>query len=140
MKIALKTIKAHVSKDNRCDYFSWKSCLPFMENKRGVLIHRPRAVVTINASRLFTKKLPYLAVTHWCGNSVNSENSFTFLNAPPEGKILCERCEVLAVEAGLPSASSLAGRHVHVGGVKAVASCCENIESPHSATQNLKTE
>ena len=134
MKILLDLKKTHKNNDSRYDFFNWKSCLPFMENRRGVLIHRPKAVVTINASRLFGSKLPYLAVTHWCGSSVNSENSFTFLDAPPNGKILCERCETLAVEAGLPSAESLVGKHVHIGKVKAVATCC------HDATPSPATE
>jgi hypothetical protein len=99
--------------------FPWTSCLPFVENTRGVLIHRPRSVSTYTQF-----KTPYLAVGMWCGNGHNGEKNFTFLSAPPLGAILCERCEQLAVAAGLPSADELAGRHVHKGGVKAFRNCC----------------
>lgn len=49
---------------------------------------------------------------------------FSFLAAPPEDKILCARCEAIAVANGLPSAAELAGRHVHVGRTVAVMTCC----------------
>lgn len=48
----------------------------------------------------------------------------TFLAAPPDDKLLCEACERNAVLAGLPSADELAGRHVHLGKIKAVQTCC----------------
>jgi len=99
--------------------FPWSSCLPFVENSRGILIHRPRSVMTYTQY-----KTPYIAVGMWCGNSQNGEKNFTFLSVPPEKAILCERCELLAVAAGLPTADELAGRHVHKGGVKAFKSCC----------------
>ena len=46
------------------------------------------------------------------------------LYAPPDDKLLCEACELSAVLAGLPSAYELAGRHVHLGRIKAVRVCC----------------
>ncbi len=102
--------------------FPWTSCLPFVENSRGALIHRPRNGATYN---LHDK--PHNCVTFWCGLSVStSKKNLTFLTVPPAGKILCERCEDAAVKAGLPSADELAGRHVHKGGVVAVATCCQN--------------
>ena len=52
------------------------------------------------------------------------KRNLTFLAAPPADKLLCEACERSAVLAGLPSADELAGRHVHIGKIKAVQTCC----------------
>lgn len=105
--------------------FPWTSCLPFIENSRGALIHRPRRGATYNLH----KTGPHIGITFWCGMAVStSKKNLTFLAAPPAGKILCERCEGAAIKAGLPSADELAGRHVHKGGVVAVATCCQNME------------
>lgn len=99
--------------------FPWASCAPFIENSRGMLVHRPRAVTT---HALLGK--PHFSIWYWCGNHANNDaGNITFLEAPNIGAIVCERCEQAAVDAGLPSASSLAGRHVHVGKLKAVLTC-----------------
>ena len=52
------------------------------------------------------------------------DSDLVFLSAPPADKLLCEACERNAVLAGLPSAYELAGRHVHLGKIKAVQTCC----------------
>lgn len=118
MKLALK-------KDKRLrpafNGLPWLSCQPFVENSRAVLIHRPRTVTT---HKLGQKYKSHIAIGYWCGNSQTGTTKFTFLDAPPEDRILCARCEEKAVEAGLPSAAELAGRHVHIGGVVAVRHCC----------------
>lgn len=102
--------------------FPWTRCLPFVENSRGTLIHRPRSGATYNIHRTG----PHIAIGFWCGMQVSSGGkNLTFLAAPPEGRILCERCERIAVENGLPSADELAGRHVHKGRTVAVATCCD---------------
>ena len=101
--------------------FPWASCAPFVENSRGTLIHRPRSGSTYNLHRN-----PHIGVSFWCGMGVSSDGkSLTFLAAPPEGRILCERCEAAAVANGLQSADELAGRHVHKGRTVAVATCCD---------------
>lgn len=103
--------------------FPWASCAPFIENSRGVLIHRPRHGATYNVH-----KYPHVAINFWCGMTVSSDGkNLTFLAAPPEGKILCARCEAIAVANGLLSADELAGRHVHVGRTVAMATCCEMV-------------
>lgn len=124
MKVALE--KRHNNTDNRYQYLQWLSCLPFLENKRAVLIHRPRAVATVAKSAV--SKRPYLIATMWCGSSMVNSEHWTFLEAPPVEKIVCARCESLAVLSGLPSSASLAGAHVHIGGVKAVKYCCNKNE------------
>ena len=98
----------------------WKACLPFLENTRAVLIHRPRSVQTINIH-----SEPHIAVQNWCGTGFAGRKKLTFLSAPPEGKLLCQRCERNAVRAGQPSADALAGRHVHQGKLVAVQTCCD---------------
>ena len=118
MKLALE------KKKTQPNQLHWKACLPFVENKRGVLIHRPR-----NATTYTIHRLPHIGIGFWCGSAVTGKSDkFDFLSAPPEGRILCERCEAYAVAHGLPSADELAGRHVHKGRTVAVVTCCDNAE------------
>lgn len=111
-------------KKTSANQFVWASCAPFVENSRGMLIHRPR-----NGSTYNIHKHPHIAVGFWCGMAVStSGKNLTFLAQPPDGKILCERCEAAAVANGLPSADELAGRHVHKGRTVAVSTCCSAIK------------
>lgn len=57
------------------------------------------------------------------------KRNLTFLAAPPDDKLLCEACERSAVLAGPTSAYELAGRHVHLGKIKAVQTCCVGDQS-----------
>lgn len=99
----------------------WKACLPFVDNSRATLIHRPRTGSTYNIH-----KHPHIGVVFWCGMSVTaSDGHLAFLEVPPDGKILCEKCEENAVKNGLPTADELAGKHVHKGRTVAVATCCK---------------
>ena len=102
---------------------TWKSSLPFLDNSRAALVHRPRTVQTVTIH-----KEPHIAVLNWCGNGFAGKRNLSFLAAHPEGKLLCARCEAQAVKAGLPSAAELTGRHVHLGKVVAVQVCCNNQE------------
>lgn len=98
----------------------WKACLPFVENSRGVLMHRPRS-----GSTYHLHKKPHIAVSFWCGMTVTaSDGHLTFTAEPSDGAILCERCEAIATKNGLPTADELAGRHVHKGKVVPVVTCC----------------
>jgi len=102
-------------------FLPWHSCQPFVENSRAVLIHRPRFVTT---HRIASKYHSHLSISFWCGAGSTGDKQFTFLDAPPDGKLLCARCEEKAVQRGRPSAHELVGRHVHLGGVVAVQVCC----------------
>jgi len=115
-KLELREHKTHP--DFKRTYITWASCLPFVENTRGILIHRPKSAATINIH-----KQPHNVIHYWCGNGVSDSKNLTLLDVPPDGSILCELCEQNAVYAGLPSADSLAGRHVHKGRLKAVKTC-----------------
>ena len=97
----------------------WASCAPFVENTRGVLIHRPKTARNIT---LLGKT--HVAILYWCGNGVAGKRNLTLLEVPSEEALVCKRCERNAVAAGLPSASAIAGRHVHLGKVVAVQLCC----------------
>lgn len=100
---------------------TWKACLPFVENKQGSLVHRIRSGSTYNIHRT-----PHISVGFWCGMATTANNSkLTFLNAPTGDKPICERCEAMAVKAGLPTSDELAGHHVHKGKTVAVVTCCE---------------
>ena len=118
LKIPLRSAKPY-PRPYKHGVMPWASCAPFLENSRGVLIHRPMTVRTIT---LLGET--HLAIKYWCGNGVAGKRSLTFLSDPPAGKLLCEACERRAVDAGLPSAHELAGRHVHLGKIKAVQTCC----------------
>lgn len=99
--------------------FPWASCAPFVENRRGILVHRPRTVSTF----VFRKR-SHFSIGYWCGSCANNDaGNITFLEAPSVGAIVCQRCEQAAIAAGLPSSSDLAGRHVHIGKLKAVLTC-----------------
>ena len=120
LKIPLKQNPFHVSHG-----FPWKSCAPFVENKRGTLIHRLRSAATLNINR----SGQHVGISFWCGMATVSDGGhLTLLDAPPEGRIVCEICEKKAVDAGLPSSDRLAGRHVHKGRTKAFATCCDEFQ------------
>jgi len=115
------------AKKSRSAVASWTHSLPFVQNTRGVLIHRPRYVQIFNFH-----KSAHMAVGHLCGSGttgpITEKSHIKFLPTPPDGSIMCERCESFAVTFGMPSASELAGKHVHVGKLKAVITCCKERE------------
>ena len=105
---------------------AWTEASPFIDNTKAVLIHRPRHITT---HKIGDKWKSHIAIECWCGNSFTGTKKFTFLDAPPEGKLLCARCEEVATKRNMPSAESLVGRHVHIGGVVAVQLCCLGSDS-----------
>ena len=106
---------------------AWTSAPPFVQNSRGMLIHRPRHVT--NCNNLKPRGKSHLAVYMMCGMGCTGTTKFTFLDVPPSDRVVCAKCEAIAQEKGLPSADQLAGRHVHVGGLVAVANCCPSVEA-----------
>lgn len=96
----------------------WKKSKPFVDNDRAHLIHRP---IRITEHVIMGKR--HIAVEYLCQNRATGLDNFTFLDLPPPDKMVCAVCEARAVMAGLPSASELAGRHVHVGRMKPVMTC-----------------
>lgn len=105
------------------DKARWRDSDPFVENTRGLLIHRPRRV-TLHTGCGY----PHIAVHYYCGNSANgTAKNMSFLSEPPDDALLCEVCEARAVMCGLPSAAAIVGRHVHIGKLKAVRTCCKQV-------------
>lgn len=102
----------------------WTSCSPFVENSRAVLIHRPRHVTTHKIGPMWKS---HIAITYWCGACTSGRGQFTFLDAPPDGKLLCARCEHFAVKNIQPSSFEIIGRHAHVGGVVPIQLCCKEV-------------
>ena len=114
--------------DGRISRAVWRSSKPFVENRLAVLIHRPKEITSLAPS---WRKGRYAAIHCFCGagftgGDASGAGKFTFLDEPPADAIVCARCEAAAVANGLPSSEQIAGRHVHIGGVKAVRHCCEN--------------
>ena len=105
------------------DQFRWdpySHAFPFVFNPRGVLVHRTKGV----ADRMEYDHVDGHAIHYWCEN--NGNHRCELLEFMPEGLILCARCESAAVAAGGKSAEELnGGKHVHVGGVRAVRHCCQ---------------
>lgn len=98
----------------------WASSKPFVENRRGILIHRPKSIITYRA----IWGAIYPIVDYWCGASANGAHKFTFLDEPPDGKLLCARCEIESVKHNVPPSEQVVGRHVHVGSVGGLRTCC----------------
>jgi len=105
--------------DERLKYrhVEWKKSLPFVFNPRGVLIHRAKSV---HSNGVFADDTN-TSVIYWCGNLGRDPE---FYADPPADKLLCARCELLAVNAGEATADVLAGRHVHIGKAVPVRTCC----------------
>ena len=96
--------------------------LPFVINKMGVLVHRPKSVAIHQCGN----RPQHLGMYLWCGamHTGAMSGKFTFTSTPSETDIVCVKCEDAAVKFGHPSSDTLVGRHVHVGGVKAYRTCC----------------
>lgn len=107
------------NKRYRSGFIQMKTCKPFVENSRGVLIHRP---VAVNVHKLMGKY--HMSISYACGNTHCGSKNFTFLDVLDESKIVCARCEERAIELGYQSSREICGGHVHTGGVKAVKNCC----------------
>lgn len=116
MRVALEKPRTYGRWDKR-DLW-WKEAKPFVLNDRAILIHRPRQVTLYNIH-----KGPHIGISLWCGNQFTGLKKFTFLDSPPEDRLVCHACEQRALMAGLPSSSELAGKHVCVGKLKAVNTC-----------------
>lgn len=125
MKIPLERTKMPEWKNPKFVEFHIKSAEPFLRNKKAILIHRVRsAFITGREDRK-----QHMAVHSHCGQGVCGDgDKLDFVACPGEMEVVCQRCEDMAIERGLPSSSELAGRHVHTGGVKPYMNCCKGFE------------
>ena len=92
--------------------------LPFAVNPRGLLIHRVRHL-TLHFSH---GRFHHHSVNYWCGNCAYDVE---LTSDPPTTRLLCVNCEANAVSHGEQPADVLAGRHVHIGKIRAVRVCCQ---------------
>ena len=101
----------------------WSRSVPFCVNWRGILVHRIRSGRThideVDGS------VRHHTVTYWCANG-GGGRFCEFVAEPPSNRLVCARCEAMAVAAGQPSLDELCGRHVHIGSLKANRHCCRN--------------
>lgn len=110
--------------DDRWDVQHYSESFPFFLNPKGVLLHRVRHLYQIVKSP-FEDDRRWM-IDYWCENSGRSYGIQTdLLEVPPTERIVCARCEGVAIAAGELSSSKLCGRHVHIGGVRAVRYCCQ---------------
>jgi hypothetical protein len=117
MKVKLKIDKWPMNADRHVVH--WSHALPFVINHRGILIHRVR---TAKSHRRHGRH-SHDSVGYWCGNGKGGD-VIKLLELPPADRLLCAYCEARAVAAGEPTADHLAGRHVHVGKLRAIRTCC----------------
>jgi len=110
-------VRRHES-DTRCRKLHWKRSLPFLVNPRARLIHRPRAIATHLSS---SGSYRHNSASFFCGNQANGD--LVVSAEPPEGMLVCAKCEAAATSAGLPSSAELLGRHVCIGVVRAKNIC-----------------
>lgn len=101
-------------------YVNWKLGLPFIHNPRGILVHRLKWA----RSKLAGDKPEGDTWGYWCGNM--APHCATIHAEPPDGLLVCNRCETLAVAAGEKSSSEIVGRHVCLGELRARKLCCTN--------------
>lgn len=124
--ISLKPTKRH---KNDSTVFRWTEAMPFFFNPRGILLHRVATVETMLSESGMER---HHHCTYECGNGacfeVGGEDELFFEN-PPSDKLLCSRCEFVAVRRGERSASKIAGRHVHIGELRAHRTCCGGAKS-----------
>lgn len=102
---------------------SWTESLPFVRNKRGGLIHRVRSINEYS----MTGRRNHIGITYWCNGGSNGLEKFTFLSKPSDDEVVCKRCEEEAMRLLGISSEYLAGKHVHIGGLKAIKECCEEL-------------
>lgn len=92
--------------------------LPYALSSMGVLVHRVKTATLHNIHRTGS----HYSYGFWCG--MHGCTNFHLYAEPPEGHFVCMRCEAAAIANGEKSSDELLGRHVHVGGVKAIQKCC----------------
>lgn len=118
--VPLKDPRHDFSNDKRVTQTAYVEAAPFFENPRGVLIHRVRSLFRMKVT---WNDEPWWIVEYWCENSGRTDAVDSGLLFDPGVKFVCARCEANAVAAKMRTSSEVAGRHVCVGGVRAVNLC-----------------
>ena len=95
----------------------WKKSVPFVRSKQGKLIHRVRHAGSYLNEGVYSHDF----VSYWCNNGTTSPE---WLENPPDGAIVCQHCERIAVEKGERPTDEIVGKHVHIGTLIAIKTCC----------------
>lgn len=86
--------------------------LPFFLGLGASRVHRPHNVVLHYRSDW---EYSHASVTFYCGNSGHaSMHRGALLSEPPDPLGVCERCEMAATAAGLPTSTEIAGKPIRV--------------------------
>lgn len=124
-------IKLKIKETVHTDVVHWTRSFPFIVNPRGILVHRARGIITF----LRDGKETHHAVRYWCGNQTCFDveagprsKKNVVVEVPPKDRLLCQFCEIKAVANGELSADKLAGRHVHIGVLRAHRVCCRKCD------------
>jgi len=112
------TVKERDQDSDADDY--WDMSAPFVSNPSAKLIHRVRTLHTHNG----IVSPGRLIIDYWCGGRHYCGTDDDLIFEVPNGRIVCERCELMAIAKGELSSSKLAGRHVHVGRMVVKQTCC----------------
>ena len=115
-----KTRTDHADRDDRFRQKNYEQSAPFFDNPRGVLIHRVRSLYQLTATYADE---PWTIVEYWCGGHGRSDSSDSGLEFDPGMKLVCQRCEMIAMANGERSSSGLVGRHVCVGVCRPINVC-----------------
>ena len=112
----------HERRDGLFKQFNFNQSAPFFENPQGMLIHRVRSLYRLT----YKDERTWFIVDYWCANGARPEEVDDGLLFDPGDKLVCARCEAVAVARGLKSSSELAGRHVCTGVCRPVNTCHPN--------------
>lgn len=119
--VQLRDPKHRHDKDERIKQDDYDQSLPFFVGERNVLAHRVKSLYLLSPS---WANEPWFIVEYWCESSGRTYDIETAIFADPGDRILCARCEAAAVAHGEKAADKLCGRHVHIGGLRAIQFCC----------------
>ena len=123
--IDLKANRRHkLDRDKRFKLTPYYQSAPFYFGPTSKLVHR---VKTMTKLKTPWERLPRFLVEYWClGHAYNATELVVddcLFFVPPEGALVCHRCELNAVQAGLPTSDELAGTHVCLGTCKPINIC-----------------
>lgn len=111
MKLPLQP-RVYDGNPNKCKILVYLTeAYPFVLNKRGILVHRPKKISIIQSA-----KGPSMVVEYYCGNSASGSDIFELKNDVETRQVVCRCCENKATKAGLPSTFAILNKSTFLGG------------------------
>lgn len=115
------------SEEDLLHFRQWKKAAPFMVHPRRHLVHRVRRARTYIDGN---GKPRHDIAEFWCGATGSGQPVTEFLtDKVPKDRLLCARCESVAVSHGQVTAAKLCGRHVCTGRMVVQRQCCQSGEN-----------